>query len=50
MILGESAGLAAADAIRNDIAIQDVPYARLRPKLIHRKQILEMEDLPTNSK
>ena len=33
MILGESAGVAAALAVDGDIPVQDVPYEQLRPKL-----------------
>ncbi|MBI1367582.1 MAG: FAD-dependent oxidoreductase [Planctomycetes bacterium] len=45
MILSESAGLAAADAVRHDVAVQEVPYARLGPKLIERKQLVKLGDL-----
>ena len=41
MILGESAGVAAALAADNGIAVQDVPYKQLRPKLENLKQILD---------
>ncbi len=33
MILGESAGVAAAMAVKSGTAVQDVPYAELHPKL-----------------
>jgi hypothetical protein len=46
MILSESAGLAALQAARKNIAVQDVAYAALRPKLIERKQLLKIEDVP----
>jgi hypothetical protein len=46
MILSESAGLAAMDAVRKNIAVQEVSYDRLRPKLVERKQILKLDDLP----
>lgn len=46
MILSESAGLAAVEAARADLAVQDVPYAALQPRLIERKQILKVEDVP----
>ena len=41
MILGESAGVAAALAADNEIAVQDVPYKKLRPKLDDLGQILD---------
>jgi len=46
MILSESAGLAAVEAARADLAVQDVPYAALKPRLIERKQILKVGDVP----
>jgi flavin-dependent dehydrogenase len=46
MILSESAGLAAVEAARRDLAVQDVPYASLAPKLRERKQLLKIEDVP----
>jgi hypothetical protein len=41
MILGQSAATAAALAIEKDIAVQDVPYADLRARLLADGQILE---------
>lgn len=41
MILGQSAATAAAMAIDANIAVQDVPYAKLREKLLADGQILE---------
>jgi len=41
MILGQSAGTAASMAIDSDIAVQDVPYAELRKRLIADGQELE---------
>ena len=41
MILGESAGVAAAMAIRNRTPVQDVPYAELRSKLLKLGQKLD---------
>ena len=38
--------LAAVIATRNDLAVQDVPYAKLRPKLVERKQHLKLSELP----
>ena len=45
MILGESAGLAAVEAARNGLAVQEVLYDSLLPKLKNRKQLLKLEDL-----
>jgi hypothetical protein len=42
MILGQSAATAAALAIDGKLAVQDVPYADLRKRLLADKQILEM--------
>lgn len=41
MILGESAGVAAAIAVNSDIPVQDVSYEKLRPKLDELGQKLE---------
>ena len=41
MILGESAGVAASIAADNEIAVQDVPYKILRPKLEELGQTLD---------
>jgi hypothetical protein len=41
MILGQSAATAAALAIEKDVAVQDVPYADLRARLLADGQILE---------
>ncbi|HYP05786.1 MAG TPA: FAD-dependent oxidoreductase [Bryobacteraceae bacterium] len=41
MILGQSAATAAAIAIDNGIAVQDVPYDALRTRLLADKQVLE---------
>jgi hypothetical protein len=43
MILGESAGVAAALAVRDGLAVQDVPYADLRMKL---RALAQKVDLP----
>ena len=42
MILGHSAASAACEAIDGDLAVQDVPYARLRERLIAEGQALEL--------
>ena len=41
MILGQSAATAAALAIDGGAAVQDVPYAKLRERLLKDRQILE---------
>jgi len=42
MILGQSAATAAALALDGKLAVQDVPYADLRKRLLADKQILEV--------
>ena len=46
MILSESAGIAAVEAARRDDAVQDVAYASIQPRLLERKQLLKIEDVP----
>lgn len=46
MILGESAGVAAALAVKSGVAVQDVPYADLQPKLRALHQKLEVPKPP----
>jgi hypothetical protein len=41
MVLGQSAATAAVMAIQDNLAAQDVPYARLRAKLLEDGQVLE---------
>lgn len=41
MILGQSAATAAALAIDGKMAVQDVPYAKLRERLLQDKQVLD---------
>ena len=41
MILGESAGVAAAMAVKENLAVQDVEYRRLQTKLLGLEQRLE---------
>ena len=41
MILGQSAGTAAALSIDEDVAVQDLDYAKLRKRLIADKQRLD---------
>ena len=47
MILGQSAATAAVMAIDSKIAVQDVPYAALRTRLLADGQILETPPKPT---
>jgi hypothetical protein len=49
MILGESAATAASMAIDSKIAVQDVPYAKLRERLVADGQILEYTAPPKNA-
>ena len=46
MVLGQSAATAAALAIDGGVAVQDVPYARLRERLLKDGQILERHRSP----
>jgi hypothetical protein len=46
MILGESAGVAASMAAKNQVAVQDVNYRQLRSALLQRGQKLERPDQP----
>jgi hypothetical protein len=41
MVLGQSAGAAAALAVDEQVAVQDVPYASLKRVLLDSKQVLE---------
>jgi hypothetical protein len=45
MILSESAGLAAVEAVRSKAAVQDVEYTSLLPKLKSRNQLLKLGDI-----
>ena len=42
-VLGESAGIAAAEAIRQGTAVQDLPYDKLRPLLDKARQRLQFQ-------
>jgi hypothetical protein len=46
MILGQSAGIAAALAAQQDVAVQQLPYADLQASLLKQKQVLELPVLP----
>ncbi len=45
MIVSESASLAARIALEKDLAVQDVSYEHLHPRLVERKQKLKLEDV-----
>jgi len=44
MIIGQSAGIAAALASRSDAPIQGLPYPKLRERLLAQKQVLDLPD------
>lgn len=52
MVIGQSAGVAAALAAKDDVAVQDLEYAELRERLLAQKQVLELPEVsdapPTN--
>jgi len=53
MILGQSAGIAAALSAKQNIAVQKLPYPALRERLLAQKQVLDLPvlpDLPPESK
>ncbi len=50
MILGQSAATAAALAIDANIAVQDVPYEKLRERLLAEGQVLEYTPPPVAPK
>jgi hypothetical protein len=45
MVIGQGAGVAAALAAKNDVAVQDLEYARLRERLLAQKQVLELPEV-----
>ena len=45
MIIGQSAGIAAALAADHDVAVQDLPYTELRHHLLAQGQVLELPDV-----
>jgi hypothetical protein len=47
MILGQSAATAAVLALEGGLAVQDVPYARLRERLLRDGQVLEHRPAPS---
>lgn len=46
MIIGQSAGIAAALAAGNDVAVQQLPYTELRKSLLAQKQVLKLPAVP----
>jgi len=46
MILGQSAGIAAALSAKQNIAVQKLPYPALRERLLAQKQVLDLPELP----
>lgn len=46
MILGQSAGIAAALSAKQNLAVQKLPYPALRERLLAQKQVLELPVLP----
>jgi len=46
MVIGQSAGIAAALSAREGVAVQELPYARLRERLLAQGQVLELPPEP----
>jgi hypothetical protein len=46
MILGQSAGIAAALAAKQNVAVQNLAYSALRERLLAQKQVLDLPVLP----
>ena len=42
MVIGQGAGVAAALAAKQGVTVQDLPYAKLRERLLAQKQALEL--------
>ena len=45
MVIGQGAGVAAALAAKEDVAVQDLKYAKLRERLLAQKQVLELPEV-----
>ena len=45
MVIGQGAGIAAALAAELDLAAQDVPYLRLRERLLAQRQVLDLPEV-----
>jgi hypothetical protein len=50
MAIGQSAGIAAALAAKQQVAVQQLAYATLRERLLAQKQVLELPDQPGREK
>ena len=46
MVIGQGAGVAAALAAKQDVAVQDLSYDKLRERLLAQKQVLELPEVP----
>lgn len=45
MVIGQAAGIAAALAANQDVAVQQVKYEKLRERLLSQKQVLDLPDV-----
>lgn len=45
MVIGQAAGVAAALAAKQDVAVQDLDYAKLRERLVAQNHVLELPDV-----
>lgn len=45
MVIGQGAGVAAALAAKEDVAVQNLEYVRLRERLLAQKQVLELPEV-----
>lgn len=43
MVIGQAAGVAAALCAKENLAVQDLPYAELRKRLLVQGQILDLD-------
>ena len=50
MVIGQSAGVAAALAANRDVDLHALPYADLRARLLLQKQVLDLPELPPLAK
>jgi len=50
MVIGQGAGVAAALAAKQGVTVQDLPYAKLRERLLAQGQVLELPTLGTGDK
>ena len=44
MVIGQGAGIAAALAAKDDLAVQNLKYEKLRERLLAQKQVLNLPD------